>query len=241
MPQDETERIGYTISARRKKAGYESMPRPTVERRQRTSRQMSPSPRQQWRSFSRFAVWWYCVGGFSERAPTFTDNVAAVFSGRSQDGWPNVNPCQRVGTEPNPYKEAGRGDRARCRDVDRRMERAGNRDRRRYQRVLWQRIYREIFPDFHRMDQLTRQYRTGMLRRNVKAFLRRARGRKSPRSIPVTTRMRPRNRVLSPRSSTPAPVPHDPVTPFSYRQRLSIIRAWASDPLWAFSSSPFHL
>jgi hypothetical protein len=84
------------------------------------------------------------------------------------------------------------------------MERAGDRDRRRYQRVLWQRIYREIFPDFHRMDQLTRQYRTGMLRRNVKAFLRRAMGRKSPRSIPVTTRMRPRNRVLSPRSSTPA-------------------------------------
>jgi hypothetical protein len=28
----------------------------------------------------------------------------------------------------------------------------------RYQRGLWQRIYREVFPDFTRLDKLTRQY-----------------------------------------------------------------------------------
>ena len=42
-----------------------------------------------------------------------------------------------------------------------------------YQRALWQRIHREVFPDFAGMDKLTRQYRTGTLRRNVKAYLRR--------------------------------------------------------------------
>jgi hypothetical protein len=63
------------------------------------------------------------------------------------------------------------------------MERAGKRDRRRHPRALWQRIYREVFPDFHRMDKLTRQYRTGVLRRNVKAYLRRQ-GCKSSRGFP---------------------------------------------------------
>jgi hypothetical protein len=44
---------------------------------------------------------------------------------------------------------------------------------RHYQRWLWQRIYREVFPDFPHLDKLTRQYRTSILRRNVKAYLRR--------------------------------------------------------------------
>jgi hypothetical protein len=48
-------------------------------------------------------------------------------------------------------------------------ERVGSR----HQRALWQRIYREVIPDFHRMDELTRQHRTHTLRRNVKAYLRR--------------------------------------------------------------------
>lgn len=43
------------------------------------------------------------------------------------------------------------------------MGRAGDRDRRRYQHTLWQRIYREIFPDFHRMDKLT-TYLTNLVR-----------------------------------------------------------------------------
>jgi hypothetical protein len=80
------------------------------------------------------------------------------------------------------------------------MERA---DSRRHQRILWQRIYREVLPDFHRMDRLTRQHRTHALRRNVKAYLRR-KGRKSARGISVTTRMRARKRVLSPAPAAPA-------------------------------------
>ena len=43
----------------------------------------------------------------------------------------------------------------------------------RQQRKLWQRIYREVFADFGRLDKLTRQYRTSLLRRNVKADLNR--------------------------------------------------------------------
>ena len=43
----------------------------------------------------------------------------------------------------------------------------------RQQRKLWQRIYREVFADFGRLDKLTRQYRTSLLRRNVKAYLNR--------------------------------------------------------------------
>ncbi|MEO8028664.1 MAG: hypothetical protein ABI823_19435, partial [Bryobacteraceae bacterium] len=42
-----------------------------------------------------------------------------------------------------------------------------------YQRTLWQRIYCEVLPGVERMDKLTWQYRTGTLRRNVKAYLRR--------------------------------------------------------------------
>ena len=41
----------------------------------------------------------------------------------------------------------------------------------RQQRKLWQRIYREVFADFGRLDKLTRQYRTSLLRRNIKAYL----------------------------------------------------------------------
>src|SRR5579871_3371079 len=49
------------------------------------------------------------------------------------------------------------------------MWRAGMRERaaggkriplRLYQRMLWQRIYRTVFPDFAHLDKLTRQYRT---------------------------------------------------------------------------------
>ena len=36
------------------------------------------------------------------------------------------------------------------------------------QRDLWQRIYGEVFSDFHRMDKLTRQHRTHTLRRKRK-------------------------------------------------------------------------
>jgi hypothetical protein len=41
-----------------------------------------------------------------------------------------------------------------------------------FQRALWQRIYSRTFPDLARMDKLERQYRTNVLRRNVKAYLR---------------------------------------------------------------------
>jgi hypothetical protein len=44
---------------------------------------------------------------------------------------------------------------------------------RHYLHRLWQGIYREVYPDFTHLDKLTRQYRTGVLRRNVKAYLRR--------------------------------------------------------------------
>jgi hypothetical protein len=43
----------------------------------------------------------------------------------------------------------------------------------REQRQLWQRIYREVIPGYARLDKLTRQYRTILLRRNVKAYLNR--------------------------------------------------------------------
>jgi hypothetical protein len=79
------------------------------------------------------------------------------------------------------------------------MEHAGRRD----QRVLWQRIYREVFSDFGRMDKLTRQYRASTLRRNVKAYLRRQ-GCKWSRGIRVATRIRARKRVLSQAVSSPA-------------------------------------
>ena len=71
-----------------------------------------------------------------------------------------------------------------------------------YQRLLWQRIYREVFPNFARMDKLTRQYRTGTLRRNVKAYLRRQ-GCKWSRSINVPTAKRARKRVVF--SAPPVP------------------------------------
>jgi hypothetical protein len=58
----------------------------------------------------------------------------------------------------------------------------------RYQRGLWPRIYREVFPDFAHRDKLTRQYRTNALRRNVKAYLNRN-GRKGRRGIRVSTAM----------------------------------------------------
>jgi hypothetical protein len=53
----------------------------------------------------------------------------------------------------------------------------------RQQRRLWQRIYREVIPGFVQMDKLTRQYRTSLLRRNVKAYLNRKQGRKSARGF----------------------------------------------------------
>ena len=101
-----------------------------------------------------------------------------------------------------PRKKAGRKpDQATARAAEMwtaGMNRGGN-----HQRALWQRIYREVFPDFHRMDKLTRQHRAHTLRRNVKAYLRR-KGHKSARGISVTTRMRARKRVLSPSSAAPA-------------------------------------
>ena len=51
-----------------------------------------------------------------------------------------------------------------------------------HQRHIWQRIYREVIPDFVRLDKLTRQYRTALLRRNVKALLSRRRKRKGRKS-----------------------------------------------------------
>jgi hypothetical protein len=99
-----------------------------------------------------------------------------------------------------PRKKAGRKpDEATARAAE--MWTAGM--KRGNQRALWQRIYREVFPDFHRMDKLTRQHRTHTLRRNVKAYLRR-KGHKSARGICVTTRMRARKRVLFPPPATPA-------------------------------------
>ena len=41
------------------------------------------------------------------------------------------------------------------------------------QRQLWQRIYRAVIPGYARLDKLTRQYRTSLLGRNVKAYLNR--------------------------------------------------------------------
>ena len=72
-----------------------------------------------------------------------------------------------------------------------------------YQRLLWQQIYREVFPDYARMDKLTRQYRTGTLRRNVKACLRRQ-GCKWSRNINVPTAKRARKRVVFSSPSVPA-------------------------------------
>jgi hypothetical protein len=101
-----------------------------------------------------------------------------------------------------PRKNAGRKpDQATARAAE--MWTAGMKRGSRHQRALWQRIYREVFPDFHRMDKLTRQHRTHTLRRNVKAYLRRQ-GHKSARGIHVTTRMRARKRVLSPTPAAPA-------------------------------------
>ena len=68
---------------------------------------------------------------------------------------------------------------------------------RRYQRSLWQRIYCKVFPDFARMDKLIRQYRTGTLRRNVKAYLRRQ-GCKWSKGIRVSPAMHARKRVVFP-------------------------------------------
>jgi hypothetical protein len=72
-----------------------------------------------------------------------------------------------------------------------------------YQRALWQRIYRDVLPDFSRMDKLARQYRTCMLRRNVKAFLRRQ-GWKSSQGFRVGTGIHSRKGVLFPASATPS-------------------------------------
>jgi hypothetical protein len=66
----------------------------------------------------------------------------------------------------------------------------------RYQRGLWQRIYRDVLPGFAGLDKLTRQYRTTALRRNVKAYLNR-KSRKSPRAIRVPTTTRKAKRVVS--------------------------------------------
>ncbi len=51
-----------------------------------------------------------------------------------------------------------------------------------YQRDLWQRIYRAVFPDYAHLDYLDRQYRAGKLRRNVARLLRR-RGIRFPLAI----------------------------------------------------------
>ncbi len=72
-----------------------------------------------------------------------------------------------------------------------------------YQRLLWQKIYRDLFPDFARMDKLTRQYRTGTLRRNVKACLRRQ-GCKWSHNIDVPTAKRTRKRAVFSSPLTPA-------------------------------------
>jgi hypothetical protein len=65
-----------------------------------------------------------------------------------------------------------------------------------YQRLVWQRIYREVIPDFAQLDKLTRQYRSATLRRNVKACLRRQ-GCKWAQGIRVSTVNRSGKRVLS--------------------------------------------
>jgi hypothetical protein len=52
-----------------------------------------------------------------------------------------------------------------------------------YQRLLWHRIYRAVFPNLAGQDKLTRQYCTAKLRRNVKAYLRRRRS-SSPKRAP---------------------------------------------------------
>jgi len=44
---------------------------------------------------------------------------------------------------------------------------------RQHLRKLWNAIYPAVFSDFERWDKLTKQYETGALRRNVKAYLRR--------------------------------------------------------------------
>ena len=44
---------------------------------------------------------------------------------------------------------------------------------RRYQRDLWRSIYEAVIPGVFKMHRAERQYRTGNLRRNVAAFLRR--------------------------------------------------------------------
>jgi hypothetical protein len=46
---------------------------------------------------------------------------------------------------------------------------------RHHHRRLWQKIYRDVFPDYAHWDKLMREHETSILRRNVKAYLRRAR------------------------------------------------------------------
>ena len=70
-----------------------------------------------------------------------------------------------------------------------------------YLRRLWQAIYSEVFPYFDNWDNLTRQYHTGALRRNVKACLRRQ-GCKSGQEIRVPTQYEIHNRVLSPNNAS---------------------------------------
>jgi len=67
---------------------------------------------------------------------------------------------------------------------------------RQFQHQLWQHIYRIVHPDFERWDTLTKQYYTGTLRRNVKAYLRRQ-GCKSSAAIRVSTPIHLHKRVLS--------------------------------------------
>jgi hypothetical protein len=65
-----------------------------------------------------------------------------------------------------PRKKAGR-------KPDRAAELWVRHSKKKQQRQLWQRIYREVIPGYARLDKLTRQYRTSLLRRNVKAYLNR--------------------------------------------------------------------
>ena len=67
---------------------------------------------------------------------------------------------------------------------------------RQFQHRLWQDIYRTVYPDFERWDALKKQYFTGTLRRNLKAYLRRQ-GLKLSLAIRVSTPIHQRNRVLS--------------------------------------------
>jgi hypothetical protein len=104
-----------------------------------------------------------------------------------------LRPRQKAGRKPDPATV-----RAAEMWIDGMEAYAGGYKRlRRYQRWLWQKIYREIFREFERLDKLTRQYRTSALRRNVKAYLRRQ-GCKWSKGIRVSPAMSARKRVVFP-------------------------------------------